>query len=126
VHKAQQHGERGLADTAYRSAANEAFLVGSGFVSQNSSQEAEGPRYARGDTAGYNAKSTIRSRVEHIFAEQKDRMDLFIRRHRTGADKDRRSQSLRTPHHRSHGHKSATHRRSLTQAMARRILAYAC
>jgi transposase len=26
-----------------------------------------------------NAKSKIRSRVEHVFAEQKDRMDLFIR-----------------------------------------------
>jgi transposase, IS5 family len=26
-----------------------------------------------------NAKSKIRSKVEHVFAEQKDRMDLFIR-----------------------------------------------
>jgi IS5 family transposase len=26
-----------------------------------------------------NAKSTIRSRIEHVFAEQKERMDLFIR-----------------------------------------------
>ena len=26
-----------------------------------------------------NAKSRIRSRIEHVFAEQKDRMDLFIR-----------------------------------------------
>ena len=26
-----------------------------------------------------NAKSKIRSRVEHVFAEQKDRMGLFIR-----------------------------------------------
>lgn len=26
-----------------------------------------------------NAKSKIRSRIEHVFAEQKDRMDLFIR-----------------------------------------------
>ena len=26
-----------------------------------------------------NAKSKIRSRVEHAFAEQKDRMELFIR-----------------------------------------------
>jgi IS5 family transposase len=25
------------------------------------------------------AKSRIRSRIEHVFAEQKDRMDLFIR-----------------------------------------------
>ena len=27
---------------------------------------------------GNNAKSKIRSRVEHVFAEQKDRMGLFI------------------------------------------------
>ena len=26
-----------------------------------------------------NAKSKIRSRVEHVFAEQKDRMGLFVR-----------------------------------------------
>ena len=26
-----------------------------------------------------NAKSRIRSRIEHVFAEQKERMDLFIR-----------------------------------------------
>ena len=26
-----------------------------------------------------NAKSKIRSRIEHVFAEQKERMDLFIR-----------------------------------------------
>jgi transposase, IS5 family len=26
-----------------------------------------------------NAKSIIRSRIEHVFAEQKERMDLFIR-----------------------------------------------
>jgi len=26
-----------------------------------------------------NVKAKIRSRVEHVFAEQKDRMDLFIR-----------------------------------------------
>ena len=26
-----------------------------------------------------NAKSKVRSRVEHVFAEQNDRMDLFVR-----------------------------------------------
>ncbi len=41
-----------------------------------SSQEAERPRYARDETMrrANNAKSKIRSRVEHVFAEQKDRM----------------------------------------------------
>ncbi len=31
------------------------------------------------DTGANPAKSKICSKVEHIFAEQKDRMDLFIR-----------------------------------------------
>jgi hypothetical protein len=36
--------------------------------------EAERPRHARDGAAGHNAKSKIRSRVERVFAEQKDRM----------------------------------------------------
>jgi hypothetical protein len=43
------------------------------------SQEAERPRYARDDAAANNAKSKIRARVEHVFAEQKHRMRLFVR-----------------------------------------------
>jgi hypothetical protein len=45
-----------------------------------------------------NAKSKIRSRVEHVFAEQKDRMGLFIRTigiaratTKIGTDRDRPS-----------------------------------
>ncbi len=41
-----------------------------------------------------NAKSKIRARVEHVFAEQKDRMGLFIRtRDRPSDDQDRNGQS---------------------------------
>jgi transposase, IS5 family len=41
-----------------------------------------GSRYVSGPGAirrANNAKSKIPSRVEHVFAAQKDRMDLFIR-----------------------------------------------
>ncbi len=43
------------------------------------SQEAEGPLDAGGSLTAKNAKSKVRSRVGHIFAAQKARMDLFIR-----------------------------------------------
>ena len=42
-------------------------------------QEAEGSGNARGDPPGQQRQIELRSRVEHVFAEQKDRMDLFIR-----------------------------------------------
>ena len=37
-----------------------------------------GPCLARSECANA-AKSKIRARVEHVFAEQKDRMELFVR-----------------------------------------------
>jgi IS5 family transposase len=43
------------------------------------SQEAEGHAMHETMRRANNAKSKIRSRVEHAFAEQKDRMGLFIR-----------------------------------------------
>ena len=49
------------------------------FCQPHPSQEAEGPYHARGDAAGQQREIRIRSRVEHVFAEQKERMDLFIR-----------------------------------------------
>jgi len=67
------------ADTAYRSAANEAFLVRNGFVSHIHRKKPKGRTMPEVMRRANNAKSKIRSRVEHVFAEQKDRMDLFIR-----------------------------------------------
>src|SRR5262249_43938375 len=63
------------ADTAYRSAANETFLNRNGFVSHIHRKKPKGRACRRAN----NAKSKIRARVEHVFAEQKDRMRLFIR-----------------------------------------------
>jgi IS5 family transposase len=67
------------ADTAYRSAANETFLTKNGFVSHIQRKKPKGRAMPETMRRANNAKSKIRSRVEHVFAEQKDRMGLFIR-----------------------------------------------
>jgi IS5 family transposase len=67
------------ADTAYRSAVNEAYLEKNGFVSRIHRKKPKG-RPMAGTTRRANAlKSKVRSRVEHVFADQKDRMGLFVR-----------------------------------------------
>lgn len=67
------------ADTAYRSRSNEAWLKTIGRVSRIHRKKPAGkPMPTR--TARANAgKSTIRARIEHVFARQKDQMGLFIR-----------------------------------------------
>src|SRR5215813_5922011 len=67
------------ADTAYRSAANETFLAKNGFVSHIHHKKPKGRAMPETMQRANNAKSNIRARVEHVFAEQKDRMRLFIR-----------------------------------------------
>jgi transposase, IS5 family len=67
------------ADTAYRSVANEAFLAKNGFVSHIHRKKPKGRTMPEVMRRSNNAKSRIRSRVEHVFAQQKERMDLFIR-----------------------------------------------
>lgn len=67
------------ADTAYRSRDNEAWLKRMGRVSRIHRKKPQGkPMPAR--TASANAaRSTIRARVEHVFARQKDHMGMFVR-----------------------------------------------
>lgn len=67
------------ADTAYRSAANEAFMAKNGFVSRIQRKKPKGRPMPDAVRRANALKSTVRSRVEHVFAEQKDRMGLFIR-----------------------------------------------
>ena len=67
------------ADTAYRSAANEEFMERNGFVSHLHRKRPRGRPMPEAIRRANTAKSKIRSRVEHVFAEQKDRMGLFIR-----------------------------------------------
>jgi IS5 family transposase len=67
------------ADSAYRSKKNEELLEGRGLVSRlHRKKPKDRPMPSR--TARANAKkSAVRAHVEHIFAEQKSRMGLFVR-----------------------------------------------
>lgn len=67
------------ADTAYRSAANEAFMDKNGFVSRVHRKKPKGRPMPEATRRANNIKSKERLRVEHVFAEQKSRMGLFIR-----------------------------------------------
>src|ERR1700758_1741178 len=67
------------ADTAYRSAASETFLTKNGFVSHIHRKKPKGRAIPDTMRRANTAKSKIRARVERVFAEQKDRMGLFIR-----------------------------------------------
>ena len=66
------------ADTAYRSAANEAFMEKNGFVSRVHRKKPKGKPMPDTVRRANAERSKVRSRVEHVFAEQKDRMGLFI------------------------------------------------
>jgi len=67
------------ADTAYRSAANETHLDKVGKVSRIHRRKPRGRPMPKAVARANAAKSKVRARVEHVFAEQKDRMGLFIR-----------------------------------------------
>ena len=67
------------ADTAYRSSKNEAFLARNGFTSQIHRKKPVGRPMPPPIRRANGRKSAVRARIEHVFAEQKDRMGLFIR-----------------------------------------------
>jgi len=67
------------ADTGYRSQKNETFIARNGFVSHIHRKKPKGKAMPEAVRRTNNAKSKVRARVEHVFAEQKDRMGLFIR-----------------------------------------------
>ncbi len=67
------------ADTAYRSKVNEAFMARNGFVSRIHRKKPKGRSMSETTRRANSLKSKVRSRVEHVFAEEKDRMGLFIR-----------------------------------------------
>jgi hypothetical protein len=66
------------ADTTYRSKANEDFMAKQSFVSKvhKKSRISSLPGHIQQSNAG---KSVIRSRVEHVFADQKSQIGLFVR-----------------------------------------------
>jgi transposase, IS5 family len=67
------------ADTAYRSQANETYLAQNSFVSRIHRKKPTGCPMAERTRRANARKSGVRSRVEHVFAEQKGRMGLFVR-----------------------------------------------
>ena len=67
------------ADTAYRSAANEAWLASLGRVSRIHRKKPPGRPMPRHLARGNASKSAVRAHVEHVFAHQKERMGLFVR-----------------------------------------------
>ena len=67
------------ADTAYRSGENERYLKAIGKVSRIHRKKPKGKPLPRRTARANAAKSAVRSRVEHVFAEQKARMKLVVR-----------------------------------------------
>ena len=66
-------------DTAYRSEENETLLKAHGFTSQLHRKKPKGKAMPVHTLRANSKKSKIRCKVEHVFAVQKDKMDLFIR-----------------------------------------------
>ena len=67
------------ADTAYRSQANEKWLKAQGRVSRIHRKKPRGKPMSDHVRRGNATKSKVRARVEHVFAQQKAKMGLFIR-----------------------------------------------
>ena len=67
------------ADTAYRSAKNEAMLARRGFVSQIHRKKPKGKPMPRHIAQGNATKSKVRAAVENVFAHEKGIMGLFVR-----------------------------------------------
>jgi IS5 family transposase len=67
------------ADTAYRSAKNERRIAEAGLVSKVHFRKPPGKPMSEPKQRANAARSRERSGVEHVFADQKHRMGLFIR-----------------------------------------------
>jgi transposase, IS5 family len=67
------------ADSAYRSAKNEAMLARRGFVSRIHRKKPPGRPMPERMRAANAQKSKVRSAIEHVFAHQKGPMGLFVR-----------------------------------------------
>jgi IS5 family transposase len=67
------------ADTAYRSAKNEAMLVRRGFVSRIHRKKPKGKPMPERTRIANAQKSKVRSAIEHVFAHQKGLLHLTIR-----------------------------------------------
>ena len=67
------------ADTAYRSKANEEWLEKNGYASDIHHKKPKGRPMSDATSRANGRRSKIRAFVEHVFAQQKSRMGLFVR-----------------------------------------------
>jgi len=67
------------ADTAYRSKTNEEWLEKNGYVSDIHHKKPKGRPMSEATSRANGRRSRIRAFVEHVFAQQKSRMGLFVR-----------------------------------------------
>ena len=67
------------ADSAYRPQSNEAWLTKKMLVSRIHRKKPKGKPMTVATARANARKSSIRARVEHVFAHQKNRFGLFIR-----------------------------------------------
>lgn len=67
------------ADTAYRSKTNEAWLEKNGYVSDIHHKKPKGRPMSEATSRANGRRSKVRAFVEHVFAQQKSRMGLFVR-----------------------------------------------
>jgi hypothetical protein len=67
------------ADTAYRSKSNERFMAETGFVSRVHRKKPPHRSMPVRAARANGRKAKVRAGIEHVFAEQKSRMGLFIR-----------------------------------------------
>jgi len=72
-------GSNVWADTAYRSKSNEAWLANKMMTSQIHRRKPTGKPMPLATSRANGKKSSVRARVEHVFAHQKNRFGLFIR-----------------------------------------------
>lgn len=67
------------ADTAYRSKSNATFMAENGFTSRLHRKKPPGRPMPERTRRANGCKSKVRAHIEHVFADQKSRMGLFIR-----------------------------------------------
>ena len=72
-------GSKVWADTAYRSIKNEEWLDENGYVSAIHHKKPKGRPMSQRTSRANGRRSTIRSKVEHVFARQKGPMRMLIR-----------------------------------------------
>ena len=75
----QNTGSEVWADSAYRSQSNEAWLADRLLTSSIHRRKPKGKSMPNATARANAAKSSIRARIEHVFAHQKNRFGLFIR-----------------------------------------------